>query len=258
MSGELLSLRLLAICAVDANRDLLRQGAALALMPWEVIEVDNADRASAYLDGGDFDLVVLDSPLSQVDQIRVVRAARTGPKPPFVVLLVDHAVAAENADLRCGDAAAVKPRSVEEARRFMDRCGRSRLPNRVLIVDDSATMRSIVRKILAASRFPLKISEVSEGAAALSKVRECNIDVVFLDYNMPGLDGVATLAELKQCKSNIDVIIMTSAQDAVVAARAKAAGASAFLRKPFYPADVDVLLHSLYGLVPLKSAGNLL
>jgi hypothetical protein len=41
---------------------------------------------------------------------------------------------------------------------------------------------------------------------------------------------------------------MTSVQDEAVAARARAAGAAAFLRKPFYPADIDAVLQGIYGL----------
>ena len=76
------------------------------------------------------------------------------------------------------------------------------------------------------------------------------VDVVFLDYTMPGLNGLATLGELKRAKPDVDVIIMTSAQDLAIADRALRAGASAFLQKPFYPADIDAVLYSRYGLMP--------
>ena len=46
-------------------------------------------------------------------------------------------------------------------------------------------MRSIVRKTLAATRFPLDVTEADEGFAALKLVRERDFHVVFLDYNMP-------------------------------------------------------------------------
>ena len=52
----------------------------------------------------------------------------------------------------------------------IERCIRVRLPKRVLVVDDSATMRSIVRKLLSASRFRLEIAEAPEGIEALKEV----------------------------------------------------------------------------------------
>jgi len=71
---------------------------------------------------------------------------------------------------------------------------------------------------------------------------------VFLDYNMPGLNGVETLSEIKRQYPQLRVVIMTSTENDVIAERARAAGAAAFLRKPFYPADIDAILHRLFGL----------
>ncbi len=82
--------------------------------------------------------------------------------------------------------------------RSIERCARLRLPNRVLVVDDFPTMRSIVRKILVASRFRLEMSEAQEGVDALKQIATGKFDLVFLDYNMPGLNGVETLAEIKR------------------------------------------------------------
>jgi CheY-like chemotaxis protein len=246
MSGDLVSLRVLVVCAAGTNQDLLRQGATLASLPLELEEVTTMGKAEALLDRGTFDLVLLDS-LGNAEQAIVAKAARASPKPPLMVLVGGGA--AEGA----ADAVASRPRNVEEARSLLDCCVRAKLPSRVLIVDDSSTMRSIVRKILAASRFPLRTQEVDNGAAALAYVRSGGIDVVFLDYNMPGLDGLATLAELRRARPDIAVALMTSAPDPAVAQRALEAGAAAFLKKPFYPADVDAVMYRRCGLMPLKN-----
>ena len=75
--------------------------------------------------------------------------------------------------------------------------------------------------------------------AALDQLRTGKFGMVFLDYNMPGLNGFETLAEIKRDNPNVAVVMMTSALDNAVADRAQAAGALAFLKKPFYPADID-------------------
>jgi CheY-like chemotaxis protein len=118
----------------------------------------------------------------------------------------------------------------------------------VLVVDDSGTMRSIVRKILSGSRYALEVSEAEEGIAALVQVKTGNFDMVLLDYNMPGLNGLETLAEIKRESPRIAVVMMTSTVDDAIADRARAAGAAAFLKKPFFPKDIDAVLERFYGL----------
>jgi len=130
-----------------------------------------------------------------------------------------------------------------------------RLPSRVLVVDDSATMRSIVRKLLSASRFRLEIAEAEDGIQALKQMGAGRFDFVVLDYNMPGLNGVETLSEIKRQYPRVGVVMMSSAQDEGVAERARAAGAAAFLRKPFYASDIDAVLHSVYGLQTASPPG---
>jgi CheY-like chemotaxis protein len=133
---------------------------------------------------------------------------------------------------------------------LIEGCVTLKVPSRVLVVDDSSTMRNIVRKILAGCRFPLEISEAGEGVEALKQIGTDNFDFVFLDYNMPGLNGYEMLIEIKRQHPRVGVVLMTSSQDEALAARARAAGAAAFLKKPFYPADIDAVLYACRGLRP--------
>ncbi len=250
MSTELMALRMLAVCAEENDIALLREGVALASLPLELVEADSAPKACALLSAQEIDLVLIDGALAASDRVRIAKAARDADKPAFVVLLSED----QNASAACADAMTAKPRDTKTAMATVDGCVQSRLPRRVLVVDDSATMRSIVRKILAASNFPLQLADVSEGQAALDMLGKDEADIVFLDYNMPGLNGVDTLKALKSANRDIRVVIMTSATDESVASLARAAGADAFLRKPFYPADVDAVIYGLFGLTQLAPA----
>jgi CheY-like chemotaxis protein len=247
MSGDILSIRVLVVSASNEDLDLLRQGAALAALPLELFEADAAGKAGGYLDRGDIDLVFLDSSLQAPERARVIKAARDAKNQP---LIVQFAAGDASDTASAADALAPRPRSITQAGVFLDRVSRARVPCHVLVVDDSSTMRSIVKKILSASRFPLSVADASDGTRGLAQVRNGGIDVVLLDYNMPGLNGLATLAELKRSSPKVDVIIMTSIPDQAIADRALRAGASAFLRKPFFPADVDAVLYARYGLTP--------
>ncbi len=109
-------------------------------------------------------------------------------------------------------------------------------------------MRSIVRKILSARHFALDIHEAAEGKAALSQLRSGHFGMVFLDYNMPGLSGFETKSEIKRECPHVAVVMMSSTAERGISDRAQALGAHAFLKKPFYPADIDAVLERYYGL----------
>lgn len=253
MSTELMALRMLAVCAKGDDFELLREGAALASLPLEIFEADSVQKAPALLARREPDLVLVDEAVSESDRMQIAKTARELQKPAFVVQLSGDS-AEQKATLSCADALATKPRDAKTAQIVVDGCVRSRLRSRVLVVDDSATMRSIVKKILGASCFPLQLTEAAEGQAALNIIGRHTADIVFMDYNMPGLNGVETLEALRASNRNVRVVIMTSADDESVAARALAAGADAFLKKPFYPADVDAVIYGLFGLTPVAPA----
>ncbi len=255
MSGDLVSLRILTVCASAADRDLLRQGAAAVSIPIDVVHADNAKAAGGIIAGGDIDLVFIDPALAAPECAAVIAAARNAePLPPFAILTAaSQEQADELAVSAAADAIVVRPAWPLEAKGFVERCIRVRLPTRVLVVDDSATMRSIVRKILSASRFRLDIAEATEGVEALKQIATGKFDLAIVDYNMPGLNGIETVSEIKRQFPRLSVVMMTSTPDGAIAERARVAGATAFLKKPFYPADLDAVLYSVFGLrVPAK------
>jgi len=243
MSGDLISLRMLLVTATPSEQNLWRQGIALASVPIEFSSADAVGAGRTLAKGG-VDICVIDSRLPGDDKDAVLNAARVSEPPPFVALSAQGAVA----KLEGYDGTLTRPTSPEDARKLIELCVRVKVPTRVLIVDDSSTIRSIVRKILSASRFSLDVHEAEEGIAALNQLRTGNYGMVFLDYNMPGLNGFETLAEIKRESPAVAVVMMTSQMDAALSDRARAAGAHAFLRKPFYPVDIDGVLARYYGL----------
>jgi CheY-like chemotaxis protein len=243
MSGDLVSLRLLLISAVPSEQNLWRQGAAMASVPIDFSAAEAAAAGRALAKGG-VDICVIDSKLQSNDKEAALNAARAVEPTPFVVLSAPNALG----KLEGSDGTLTKPSNPEDARKLIELCIRVKVPTRVLIVDDSKTMRSIVRKILLASRFALDIQEAEEGIAALNQLRAGNFGMVFLDYNMPGLNGVETLSEIKRELPDVAVVMISGKMDDSLASRARASGAFAFLKKPFYPADIDAVLTRFYGL----------
>jgi len=246
MTDTLLSLRALVVSHEKALCDLLWNAASLSPLPLEIVACADATAACYALAAG-VDLIYLDAALAPADTARVVAAATAAAKPPFTVQLAAGAAAQSFVT----DALAGRPSRPEEANWLIERSIRVQVPTRVLVVDDSATMRSIVRKALAATRFRFEVSEAEEGLAALKLVREGDFHIVFLDYNMPDFSGLETLAEFKREKRRVSVVLISSTQDEAVAERARREGA-AFLKKPFFPADIEEVLCGLYGLRALK------
>jgi CheY-like chemotaxis protein len=240
---DLISLRMVVIAAGRPERELWRQGAGLASVPIEFFDSNITGAGDALARGG-IDIVVVDSGMPDDKKVEIVKLARALQPPPFVLM----AAPAGATRLEGTDGTVVRPAAVEDARKLVERCIRVKVATRVLIVDDSGTMRSIVRKILSASHFAMEIFEAEEGIAALEQLRTGNFDLVFLDYNMPGLNGFETLSEIKRENNNVAVVMMTSTVSNVMGDRAHAAGALAFLKKPFYPADIDAVLQRFYGL----------
>ena len=243
MSGDLISLRVLVATSAPSQQDLWQKGAAMASVPIDFAAGDAA-AASAMLASNGADICIVDHELPEADRTAVIAAARASQSSPLVFM------AAPRGSRRTAnvDGVVTKPATSEVAQKLVERCTRTKFPTRVLIVDDSTTMRSIVRKILAASRFAVDVQEAAEGLAALQQIGGGNFNLVFLDYNMPGLNGIETLSEIKRTAPNVSVVMMTSTFDNALAARAQAAGALAFLKKPFYPADIDAVLERHFGV----------
>lgn len=245
---------MLAVCGQEHERDLLRQAAAAASFPIEIVEAVDVASARAALAGNPIDIAFLDCAIAPPERAAFISAARAAARPPFVILTATAGSAATNLspEEASVDGVVTKPTGLDEARALVERCIRARRKSRVLLVDDSATMRSIVRKILASSRFPLEVLEAQEGVEALRQIGSGKFDIVFLDYNMPGLNGVETLAEIKRQYPRLEVVMITSTAEEAVAERARAAGAAAFIKKPFYPSDIDAVLHGILGLRSAK------
>lgn len=252
MSDDLVSLRMMVVAASEPVRALWRQGAGMVAVPVDFSASDAATAAAALARSG-ADICVLDDDVAATDKAAVIAAARAAKPAPLIFVSATAGSGSRPAGV---DGVIGKPRNQEDARGIAEVCVRAKIPTRVLIVDDSGTMRSIVRKILSQSRFSLDMHEAAEGIAALNELRSGKFGMVFLDYNMPGLNGFETLSEIKRESPNVAVVMMTSTVDNAIADRAHQAGALAFLKKPFYPADIDSVLERYYGLHNVPHAAS--
>ncbi len=116
-------------------------------------------------------------------------------------------------------------------------------PERVLVVDDDASLRRMLSRTLAAEGFV--VEAVADGGAALAAAERSVPDVVVLDVAMPGLDGVAVCRRLRAKGLGVPVLMLT-ARDAVEdRVTGLQAGADDYLVKPFAVAELVARLRAL-------------
>jgi two-component system chemotaxis response regulator CheY len=109
----------------------------------------------------------------------------------------------------------------------------------ILLVDDSGTMRTIQKRCLIAMGIPeTSIMEARDGQMALDLFVAGRFTLVISDWNMPVMDGLALLKEIRSRDRNTPVIMVTTEAERERVVAAIQAGVSDYLVKPFSPEDL--------------------
>ncbi len=121
---------------------------------------------------------------------------------------------------------------------------------KVLIVDDSSTMRKIIHRSLRQSGIKLdEVLEASNGKEALEVLKGNKVDIVLTDINMPEMNGLEFIKALKSSDetSNIPVVVISTEGTEDVVKEAQELGASGFIRKPFTPDSIKEKFQEVIG-----------
>ncbi len=105
----------------------------------------------------------------------------------------------------------------------------------ILIVDDEGSIRESFLLILGKE---FKVVTAASGEAALKKIIDEKIDLVYLDVRMPGMNGIETLKRIKEIDSGTEVIMVTAVNDVGSAAASVKLGARDYVVKPFEVKDI--------------------
>src|ERR1700730_12237269 len=108
------------------------------------------------------------------------------------------------------------------------------MANRILIVDDAAFMRMMIRDILTKNGYEV-CGEANDGAQAIEKFKEVKPDLVTMDITMPEMDGIAALKEIKKIDPLAKVVMCSARGQQAMVIDAIQAGAKDFIVKPFQP-----------------------
>lgn len=109
------------------------------------------------------------------------------------------------------------------------------MPKTVITIDDAATMRKMVSFTLRGAGYSML--EAEDGIAALEVLKGASVDLIITDVNMPRMDGIEFTRQARQIPAlqKTPILLLTTETDVDSKARAKAAGATGWLVKPFKP-----------------------
>lgn len=112
---------------------------------------------------------------------------------------------------------------------------------RILVVDDEEDLRDMLAFLLEGDGFEVETAD--GGLSALAVARRRRFDLAVTDMKMPGMNGIETLAALKEVDPSIEVVVLTGYASEQTAAECLRRGAYGYLRKPFELDDLRVLIH---------------
>jgi len=240
------------LIADDASvtQQILTEAAHLSKLPLRLNVTDNGRDCLTLLNGGHIDLAFVDVHMPELSGTEAVWSARKQGIQTFVTLM-STPPAAEAVEVAIKLRAyefLFKPFGVADALAIVNTYNRITAPTKILVVDDSSAIRQIVQKIVHGSVFNCDIDEAADGEAALTLARITRYDAVFLDCNMPGINGIATMKRFHLVQPSTKIVMISAERSPTTEDAAYDAGACAFLHKPFTSTDVDQVLHAAFGL----------
>jgi two-component system chemotaxis response regulator CheY len=120
----------------------------------------------------------------------------------------------------------------------------------VLIVDDSSSMRAVIKKIIRLSGFNVsEYWEAADGAEALEMMNRHWVDLVLSDINMPKMNGIEMIAAMKKNDliASVPVVMVSTERNEEKVAKCLELGASGYIKKPFRPEQLRDKMITIFG-----------
>ena len=117
----------------------------------------------------------------------------------------------------------------------------------VLTVDDSASLRMAIRIALTGAGY--KVTEAGDGREGLAKAQSERFDMILTDLNMPNMDGLSMIREIRKLstQTGVPIVFLTTESDDSMKQQAKMAGATGWLVKPFVPEQLLRVVQKVLG-----------
>lgn len=117
---------------------------------------------------------------------------------------------------------------------------------KVLVVDDSTTMRMIVKKMVKSAGFDADFVEAADGVQGLEKIKSESPDLVLCDWNMPNMSGIELLAEMREQGITVDFGFVTTESSEEMRSKAMELGAKFLISKPFTEESIRAALRAFF------------
>jgi len=244
-------------------RNFVTTGLEASRMVGTIHEATDGPEAVEMISQRDYDVVLCDVQMPTMSGMEVVAAVKAerqkqDRKMPFIIFM--SATVTPELYVQAEALGAVefltKPFRDDEIKALLILYARMSTPSKVLVVDDSSTIRKVVQKIFKSSAFTLEYDEADSAKVALEKIAAQRYDAIFMDVNMPNMNGMQAYAMIKSISPSLKVMLMSSESRQDIKARAGALKLDGFLHKPFRANDVDLALCYMYGIKMPKLAAK--
>jgi DNA-binding response OmpR family regulator len=236
------------------NSATVRSQIAAALATTQIavqcVEVENGQDALRAFQSGKIDMAYVDVALPGVSGLDVIGEARRNNHIAHTVLIASTVLpnwAVISSDLFAYEFLK-KPFDSADVSNALIAYQRIATPTQMLIVDSSAQARAIVRKTISNSRFKIEIDDTDNGSHALKLARLKKFDIVLVDLGLSGMSGLEAACQVQALDPDTNVIVMMAGIDPGLTNALKHFGLKSVLKKPFYPRDIDMLMHAVFKL----------
>jgi DNA-binding NtrC family response regulator len=277
------------VLVVDDDPALLQALPEALRLRMAGVTVDTADSGAAALDrivAREYDAIVIDVKMPGMDGLALLAEIRAR-RPDTPVLMItghgehalaiqalrggaydfiqkpidrDHFVAAlarairaHALNRRVKDRQLALKRCTSELEQIVEKLGRGSEQARVLIVDDDPALLQALPQALRLRMAEVTVETADSAAAALDRIAAGDYDAIVTDIKMPGMDGLALLAEIRGRQPDTPILIITGHGEYDLSVRALRAGAYDFIQKPI---DRDHFVASLYRAIRTNASNR--
>ena len=121
--------------------------------------------------------------------------------------------------------------------------------NRILVIEDEASIRRVLKKIISEENEAYQVEEAEDGLLGLEMIKNNDYDLVLCDIKMPKMDGVEVLEKAKKIKPEIPIVMISGHGDLDTAVNTMRLGAFDYISKP---PDLNRLLNTVRNALETK------